>query len=111
MKKNKVNMNFKIPFKQRDGKIVYLGYPDFIASEEVDNFFFKDILKFDGFSRGRSSAKACFISSETRNEYEMFLTDLELLIRDGKFSVGGIVDGEFSFTKRGQNYGVVFVED
>lgn len=73
------------------------------------NCEFSDTMIFDGFSRGRSSVKAHFVSETTGRKYEMFVSDLGDAIRaDGLHNAR--IDGKFTFTKRGQNYGVKLVE-
>ena len=75
----------------------------------MPNYEFSDIMIFDGFSRGRSSVKAHFVSETTGRKYEMFVSDLGDAIRaDGLHNAR--IDGKFTFTKRGQNYGVKLVE-
>ena len=75
----------------------------------MPNYEFSDTMIFDGFSRGRSSVKAHFVSETTGRKYEMFVSDLGDAIRaDGLHNAR--IDGKFTFTKRGQNYGVKLVE-
>ena len=75
----------------------------------MPNYEFSDIMIFEGFSRGRSSVKAHFVSETTGRKYEMFVSDLGDAIRaDGLYNAR--IDGKFTFTKRGQNYGVKLVE-
>lgn len=74
----------------------------------VDNYSFRDTLSFIGYSRGRSSAKIDWISATTGAEYGMFLTDFEELVKKVGFNAldGRGVNAEFTFCKRGQNYGI-----
>lgn len=74
------------------------------------NFVFNDTLMFERFSRGCSSVKAHFISNITNKKYEMFITDLQDAILANRFNNQQIV-GKFTFTQRGQNYGVKLVKE
>lgn len=109
-----------IPFSTRNGSLLpYVGYQygsetDKIANngrwEWKENFVFYDILKFQSFSRGCSSAKAVFKSQVNGKMYEMFLVDLSDLIERAPI-LHGVVEGFFTFSKRGQNYGVKLVHE
>ncbi|EGL19848.1 MULTISPECIES: hypothetical protein [unclassified Paenibacillus] len=72
--------------------------------EWIDNKVFDDILTFTGYGRGRSSAVMHF-SGSTGAEYNMFLTDTEDLIK-AKDIVDGRVKAQWTFCKRGRNYGI-----
>lgn len=71
----------------------------------VPNFEFEDTLLFERFSRGRSSVKAHFVSCSTSKKYEMFISDLEDVIK-ANCLINGKINGKFTFAKKGQNYGV-----
>ena len=86
----------------------YLGYN--YGEEFEDNYIFEAWLKFDRFSKGRSSVKAHFISTTTGCEFEMFLSDFEEAFKNPSF-VGTILHGYFCFRKQGANFGVVLLED
>ena len=83
----------------------------YITVDEViwkPNFEFKDRLKYLCYSRGRSSAKIHFKSEITNKKYEMFLTDFDDLMKGQGFNKN-IVEGTFTFCKRGANYGIKLV--
>ena len=102
--------NYQIPFDDqgnqqhypsniyRDGKIIG---PVFKDNEE-----FEDALIYDGYSRGRSAAYFNFERKSTGTNVTVFLTDFEDMI---PIMVNGGITGRFTYTKRGQNYGVKLV--
>src|SRR6187402_2245793 len=65
---------------------------------------FPAILRFDGFSRGRSSAN--FTLSEGAAKYEMLSNDLLAAIQSGVKIEGGSISGTFAVKKRGANYSI-----
>lgn len=67
------------------------------------NIPFENVLHYEGFARGRSSAGFTFKDSEGHT-YWMFMKDMDDLIRSGAKPL--TVCGTFEFVKRGQNYGV-----
>lgn len=73
------------------------------------NYEFQEKMRFDRFGRGCSSAKAFFIGVESGREFEMFLKDLSDVIK-GNNIANGIVEGTFTYCKRGQNYGVMLLK-
>ena len=80
----------------------------YIEIEEIvwkPNYEFEDKLKYLCYSRGRSSAKIHFQSEITNRKYEMFLTDFDDLMK-GKGFNKNIIEGTFTFCKRGANYGI-----
>lgn len=72
----------------------------------IDNYTFSDVLIFDGYARGRSAAYFYLKSQTDNRRYTCFLTDFESIIFDMQ---NGIISGDFTFCKRGQNYGIVKV--
>ena len=109
-----------IPFSTRNGEM--LSYTGCLPGDAYDekynngkwvwkeNYVFDDDLKFDGFYRGCSSAGAIFKSLNDGKEYNVFLKDLADIIKLDGFR-SGIIHGQFTFVKRGQNYGLRYVED
>lgn len=69
-----------------------------------DNYVFISPMKFIGFERGRSAAHAIF-HDENNKSYVMFLTDLSLILKN-KIMNNGIIEGKWTFCKRGSNYAV-----
>lgn len=94
--------SWKIPFK--DGKPLWWeGYGKTPDTEWKENFVFKARICITGFNRGCSSAKMIAEDLETQQKYEIFLNDALDIIR---ISDGCCVEGEFTFAKCGQNYGI-----
>lgn len=95
---------------KRDGKFeIFWGRDNTLAEVFVPNFEFEDTLIFTHFSRGRSSVKAHFESQYTGKKYEMFIRDLEDVIKANHFVTK--LCGRFTFVKRGQNYGVLLLKE
>jgi hypothetical protein len=114
----KVKEPLMIPFRTRDGSLLqYTGtLPNSSQDERCnngrwiwkENFIFNDDIQFLGFYRGCSSAGATFKSLNDGKEYNVFLKDLsDMILADGFRS--GIIHGQFTFVKRGQNYGLKFI--
>lgn len=94
---------FKVPF-DKNGNM--LGFQhDYGIEEWKDNFEFQDEIQFSCFSRGQSSAKAIFNSNLNKKKYFVFLADLGDMLKHG-VEENGIIKGIFTFSKRGQNYGI-----
>ena len=95
---------YKIPFGD-NGDL--LSYPESWKNINWrDNYIFSDVFEYNGYSRGRSSALILFKSITDGREYPMFMTDFDSVARK---MVNGVLKGEFTFQKRGQNYGVKMV--
>ena len=95
---------------KRDGKFeIFRGRDNTLTEVFVPNFEFEDTLIFTHFSRGRSSVKAHFESQTTGKKYEMFIIDLEDVIK-ANYSITKL-SGRFTFVKRGQNYGVKLLKE
>lgn len=101
-----------IPF---DSKGNQQHYPEVWAGHDCKwkpNFRFHGRLIFLGFLRGRSAAYASFARLENgqqRGRVTVFLKDLEAFIVHPGWK-GGIIEAEFTFCKRGQNYGCKVVQ-
>lgn len=107
--KSKINLELEIPVGTYYGDKptkVYCGYSSY-GNDLVKNFIFKDTLTYTGFSKGRSSVKFNFVGSDG-SEYEMFTKDFSELV---KVESVNKITGEWSFVKRGANYGLVKVID
>ncbi len=97
--------------KSFDEYFNYLNSGRYIEVDEViwkPNYEFEDKLKYLCYSRGRSSAKIHFQSEVTNKKNEMFLTDFDDLMKGQGFNKN-IVEGTFTFCKRGANYGIKLV--
>ena len=110
---------WKIPFKA-DGTPMRYAINDpnssYSASDKTwhrdyadqwrDNFEFKASMHFESFQRGRSAAYAVF-RTDKDERYTMFLKDLADAIPH--LDKGFLLEKTFTFTKRGQNYGIKVV--
>jgi len=93
--------NYKIPFDAQGNQLTYY-HPRWDHDVTlVDNFKFTDTLTLDGMSRGQSAAHFQ-MKRKDGTQVTVFMTDLCDMIP--KFCNGEIT-GEFTFVKRGQNYG------
>ncbi len=103
----KTKPTIQIPFYTEGPYKGLAGYPDkYWPMEWRDNHVLMDRLVFDGFQRGRSAAHAVFKSTTNGDRYEMFLTDLEDVLRLGGIEKLGYITSYFTFVKRGMNYGI-----
>lgn len=98
---------YQIPF-DKDGNLV--NYPDNWSmrdgGEWKDNFEFGSELIYCGYSRGQSSALIKFKCVYTNKKYYMFLSDFDNAVNLMKF---GHIAGNFTFVKKGRNYGIKLV--
>jgi hypothetical protein len=97
----------KIPF-DKDGNLLgyYPGYGDV---NWVDNFENRFNLKLEKYGRGRSSVTFDFRCQDTGAVYQMFVSDLVEMLLKVTLNYGEI-SGSFTFCKKGQNYGIVFIK-
>lgn len=108
--KTSKTLDYEIPFDPSGGMLSYVdnwalrNRPGTVEMKQ--NTVHWDALHFDGFSRGCSSAKATFGNID-RHHREMFLTDLDHVIRNERITKGWFV-GRFVFSKRGTNFGIRF---
>lgn len=102
-----------IPFK--DGKPYWYQYDP--HDEEIQNYEFKGKFIVDYFSRGCSSCKMIlrpykdYLKNGLGYEYkcddvEVFMNDAPEIIMK---MVNGVIEGTFTFVKRGSNFGVMLV--
>jgi hypothetical protein len=76
---------------------------------KLNNFIFYHEFEFQGFSRGRSSVTADFISLDKSLEVSMFVSDLSEVIN---LYIGlKVLKGYFCFVKKGANYGIKYLGD
>lgn len=100
-----------IPFNLSGGQ---LHFADNFATRQglirwKPNFTFHGELRFRRFNRGRSAAYAEFERlehGEARSTVTVFLADLAVMLLHMR---DGVARGEFTFCKRGQNYGCKMV--
>ena len=74
------------------------------------NFIFKDTFKFEGFSRGRSSATADFTNEAKNLSSSMFLSNVSDVILLGDCDLTNL-SGYFTMCKKGANYGLKYLGD
>ena len=92
---------YLIPFDE-DGNQVH--YPESWRKPTFKpNYEFADALEYKTYHRGRSAAYFEFQSITTGKKFTMFMTDFNDIVPR---LVKGMISGTFTFTKRGQNYGV-----
>ena len=72
------------------------------------NFVFKDTFKFEGFSRGRSSATADFTNEDNTLASAMFLSNVSDVILLGGCDLLNL-SGYFTICKKGMNYGLKYL--
>ena len=109
---------YQIPFDPKTGDQQHYPEPVFehppagevraIRLDPVwrDNEVFADTLTFDGFARGRSAAYGLFRRADGTG-CTVFLADLEAIV---PHLAGGKISGQFTFCKRGMNYGTKLVK-
>lgn len=106
--------DYLIPFHPVTGDLMhypqsyYVGeYPNGKLTEPDwrQNYKFESFLYFKGFSRGRSAAYANFVD-DNGVRHTMFLSDLEDLIKSRSTFMRGAWHDEWTFCKRGMNYGI-----
>lgn len=96
-----MNKEIQIPFDKLGNQMSYpMG-----CYKWKKNYKFKGTLQFKHFLRGCSAANAIF-ENEKGKTLVMFLKDLSEAI---PYMNNGIIQGEFTFVKRGQNYGITLI--
>lgn len=72
------------------------------------NFVFKDTFKFEGFSRGRSSAVGIFRNEDGTLSSSMFLSNVSDVILLGGCDLLNL-SGYFTVCEKGANYGLKYL--
>jgi hypothetical protein len=98
----------KIPFDKGGNLLNY--YPGYGEVVWVDNFENHFNFQLEGYGRGRSSVTFDFKCKDTGAAYSMFVSDMVDMLLKIKLDHGA-VSGWFTFCKKGQNYGLVFISD
>lgn len=96
----------------------YEGYKQYILESydsrrqpsTIKNFIFKDTFKFEGFSRGRSSATGDFTNEDGTLSSSMFLSNVSDVILLGDCDLTNL-SGYFCMCKKGSNYGLKYLGD
>jgi len=87
----------------------YAGWGDtFDDDQEVfENTEFEDRLTYTGYEQGRSRVNMVFQSEKFDARVYMFMKDFDEMMLDPNSTIAdGKLDGTFTFTKRGANYGI-----
>lgn len=79
------------------------------SGEWRDNYVFHATLTVTGTTRGRSAARIN-LEDEQGHKYEMFLTDIVDCIMNAPTIAYGMIEADWTFAKRGSNYGVKVVK-
>lgn len=69
--------------------------------KEEDNHVFTDRLEYSGYG----GSHIYFKSQMTGRRFHMFLTDFDKMMKAHKMLPGNIIEGEFTFTKKGRVQG------
>lgn len=98
---------YLIPFDADGNQMTYCtGYDvAHYGATWQPNLEFVATLRYVTFERGRSAAHLYFEDVETDKQYVMFLIELDDILKHNAMH-GNCVTGRWTFTKRGQNYGV-----
>ena len=76
--------------------------------EWKDMFEFEAKLELEGVTRGQSAARFIWSDAEGR-KYEMFVSDMVGLVKAGAVIEEGRCQAKWTFTKKGQNFGIKVV--
>ena len=78
--------------------------------EGYKNFIFKDIFKFKGFARGRSSVVGIFRNEDETLSSSMFLSNVSDVILLDDYDLTNL-SGYFTMCNKGSNYGLKYLGD
>lgn len=126
MTKTKIKAPIPIPFKSNGNLLGYseLKYPNVLPPPLLrpdgsleyqswdspnywkDNYTFSDILVYKGISCGRSAVNPYFISELTGANYHTFASEFDAMM---PYIIKGRLSADFTFSKRGSNYGLVMI--
>ena len=101
-----------IPITWYEGHQLYIleSYDFRRQPSTIKNFIFKDTFKFEGFSRGRSSATGDFTNEDNTLSSSMFLSNVSDVILVGGCDLTNL-SGFFCMCKKGANYGLKYLGD
>jgi hypothetical protein len=83
-----------------------------VAPTFKDNYEWDGVLRIDDYSRGRSAAYFNLVGDYEKREYTMFMSDLYVALKNVGCTPGlngPVMEGRWTFCKKGQNYGVKLV--
>ncbi len=94
---------FKVYFNTKGDLLYSLGYWDQKNGtfKEEDNHVFTDQMEYHGYA----GSHILFKSTMTGRKYHMFISDFHKLMVAKKMLPGNIIEGEFTFTKKGRVQG------
>lgn len=107
MSKKRPKIVTESPCMIRDGVRCFQGW-DYGYSTMCEVGKFTATLKFEGISRGRSSLKFIFIDTDGKNQYSMFQSGFEDMLKVVTM-VKGEVTGTFQHIAWGGNYGIEMI--
>ena len=102
--------NIPISFSDYQQKYILESCDSRRQPSTIKNFIFKDTFKFEGFSRGRSSATADFTNEAENLSSSMFLSNVSDVILLGGCDLINL-SGYFCMCKKGSNYGLKYLGD
>ena len=97
-----------ISYNNYDNCYVLESYDSRSKPSTFKNFIFKDTFKFEGFSRGRSSATADFTNEDNTLTSSMFLSNVSDVILLGGCDLLNL-SSYFTVCKKGANYGLKYL--
>lgn len=108
----------KVPFSKETGQQLHWANPDTAFYEPQDCrwvvwrdwFTFDATLELDSVRSGNSAKYLVVVDRATDKRYVLFVADLVAAARTTTITNGRIT-GRWGFCKRGQNYGVYWMED
>ena len=100
--------NIPISFSNYQQKYILESYVLRTSTPIYKNFIFKDTFKFEGFSRGRSSATGDFTNEAKNLSSSMFLSNVSDVILLGGCDLLNL-SGYFTMCKKGANYGLKYL--
>lgn len=92
--------NYKIPFDLKGNLLDYYSVYNIANIVLEDNYQFKDVLEYNGYSKGRSSVHIHLNSITNNRKYHVTLKDFDKIIVNKMFNNNKII-GDFTFAKRG----------
>lgn len=103
----KIPSNYKIPFgKDYKGNTCLMTYAYGDKIDWRDNYTFTDSMQIVDYSRGRSSILFSFKSQTDGTVYPVFVSDMMDIIQNCSIINGIISNQDWSFIKKGGNYGM-----
>lgn len=96
------------PFDKTTGELLNYVY------QSDDKYDWRDVtkpfragLEYSGYGRGRSSILFEFTNVDNGKKYQMFVSDMNDLLKAGKFT--DVIWSDWVIVKKGSNYGIKLV--